>query len=245
MSVVYLSGLTGCQIKETMYLQQDGSCKLEAELDFGKMLKTMEEQFGAGNDAKEEKRDTMIDVSALLMTQKDSIAKLPEEDRKQLEKIMKSKMKLGVHSDKSKNEMSMNFSMEFDNVAQMSDYPKLLKAGQKTSGLSMSKAGPQQNEPETSKTSYSFDGTTFKRMVTELELTAEEMQAVDAGMVQKAPFYQGVNYIIEYHFPRAIKSTTAKGATFSEGKKVLHLEVPFIEFSKDPKVLDFEVVLVD
>ena len=46
---------------------------------------------------------------------------------------------------------------------------------------------------------------------------------------------------VEYHFPKKVKSTTAKNVTFSDDRKTIYISYPFEELLKNEKVLDFEV----
>jgi len=57
-------------------------------------------------------------------------------------------------------------------------------------------------------------------------------------------FMEGSAYNIEYHFPKPIKSTTAKNATFSDDRKILYIKSTMDTFIEDAKVLDFDVILI-
>ena len=52
-------------------------------------------------------------------------------------------------------------------------------------------------------------------------------------------------YIINYHFPKAVKSFSKEGAMYSEDRKTVTYEVGFIDMLKDPEILNIEVVLED
>ena len=53
----------------------------------------------------------------------------------------------------------------------------------------------------------------------------------------------GITYKVKYTFPRKIKSTSVEDATFSLDGKTLELQRNFIDYMKNPDVLDIEVVL--
>ena len=53
----------------------------------------------------------------------------------------------------------------------------------------------------------------------------------------------GISYKLKYTFPKKIKKTSAEDATFSLDGKTLELERGFVEYLKNPDVLDIEVEL--
>lgn len=53
----------------------------------------------------------------------------------------------------------------------------------------------------------------------------------------------GTMYKLNYSFPRKILSTSQAGATFSLDSKTLYFQVDYLEYLKNPYLLDIEVVL--
>ena len=133
----------------------------------------------------------------------------------------------------------MNYIFDFKKIRELSDFQKILGDVQSI------EKGQDKSIPASSETHFSFDGTKFKRIVEKIELTKEEQEAYDAYIASSSMFFERSTYVLEYHFPKAVKSTTAKGASFSDDKKIMYLKKPFQEVIDTPEDLDFEVILVD
>jgi hypothetical protein len=169
------------------------------------------------------------------MKKKDSISKLPKEKREKLEQLRKLKVK--IHEDKANNKMIMNYLIDFKKISELRDVQSLINNAE-----SLEK-GKDKSVPSKSETIFSFKRNKFKRTVIDNKLTKKEDSIYNNSMKEAAMFFEGSNYNLEYHFPRRIKSTTVKGATFSMDKKVMYIKKTFKEVIETPHSLDFEVIL--
>ena len=77
----------------------------------------------------------------------------------------------------------------------------------------------------------------------EWKLNLDKMDLYKKSMEQGASMINGSSYNIEYHFPKSIKSTTYKDATFSADRKTLYIKTDLNTITTSPKLLDFEVIL--
>ena len=239
--VATLISLSSCQFTEKVYVNEDGSGTLDFEIDLSQMMKTMKEKKGEPEEAKEPKpaKDSVIYFSELMELKKDSIATLSPEVQASLKKVAAMNMKIKVHTDEAKNEMRMNYILDFKNVKELSDFDKTLADAQSV------EKGKESGVPSKSRSTFSLKGNSFKRTVILNEMNEAEQTEYDESMQSMAMFFEGSTYKIEYHFPKAIKSTSAKGATYSKDKKTLYLSKTWKEAIETPEVLDFEVILVN
>ena len=106
------------------------------------------------------------------------------------------------------------------------------------------KDGKENNAPTSdSEVKYSYNGKKFIRKVEKRKLSPEEKEAYKKSLEQSASFLDGSSYKLEYHFPKAIKSTTYKGALFSDDRKTMYIQADMKSITENPKLLDFEVIL--
>lgn len=234
--IIAIISLTSCQITEKIYLNEDGSGTFDLEVDMSQMMKSL------GSMGKEKEidstyvaNDTIMDFSKMLLEKKDSIAKLPKEKREELEKL--KGMLVKIHEDKNKNEFTMSYVMKFKNVKELIEMQNMMGNAQSLD------EGKDKKLPSKTNMKFSFKKNKFKRESIAKKLTETEVESYDKSMEQFNMFMDGSSYTIEYHFPKPIKSTTAKNATFSADKKVLYLKSTLKEVTDTPAILDFEVKL--
>lgn len=234
--IIAILSLTSCQITEKIYLNEDGSGTFDLEVNMNEMMKSLGDMGGEKKkDTIYVVKDTIMDFSQMLLEKKDSLAKLPKEEREQIEKL--KGMVIKMHEDKNKGELVLNYIIKFKNVKELADVQNMMSNAQ-----SLEK-GKDKKLPSKTNMQFSFKKNTFKRIAEEKKLTEEEVVEYDESMKQFNMFMDGSSYNIEYHFPKTIKSTTAKNVTFSEDKKVLFLKSTMKEITDTPSVLNFEVKL--
>lgn len=234
---VIMLTLTSCQFTEKIYINEDGSGTFDLEIDLSEMMESMnglKEMDSIGTEPAIVK-DSIINFADILEEKKDSISKLPKEERKKLERL--KNMKIKIHEDNSNGEMIMDYLIEFKDLDELEDLQHTINTAQ-----SMEKEN-KKSIPSKTEMRFSFKDNKFKRIVIDKELTEVEEEKYEESLKQSAMFFEGSSYNIEYHFPRAIKTTTAKDATFSIDKKVLYIKKGFKEVTENPHILDFEVIL--
>jgi hypothetical protein len=93
--------------------------------------------------------------------------------------------------------------------------------------------------------SYSFDGTIFRRIVSITD--AVELKKQQAKILEIKEQFSKVeinqSYVLNYHFPRKIKSVSNPNAKISDDKKALKVEFLLGDCLQNPESTALEVVL--
>lgn len=234
--------LTSCTFTEKIYIEEDGTGSYAMDMDLSEIL-TMANSMGEEADSEEDAEakvekvpeivDTTILISSIIEQNKDSIADLPEEERLLLESMKDAKMHMYMNEEEGK--FLMNFIYDFNQVTELRDMQSKVAKAYSISNKKEDKASSPSN------TTFEYSKKSFKRVVTIKKMTKKEKEELDSSMEEMAMFMMGSTYNIEYHFPKKIKSTNAKDATFSEDRKTIFISVPFEELLGDESILDFEV----
>lgn len=184
--------------------------------------------------------DSVIYFSDILDEKKDSISRLSAEEQQRLEKLRPYRMH--IQSDPEKASLLFTLARDFDQISEMGN---AFAAFQDASALD-SDAGPGGQNPSedfhpATEVAFSFDNGRFTRRTTITDSTLHQQQVDSlegAGM-----FLSGSTYTLKIQFPGKVRSATAADATLSMDGKTLIREVDFLEYLKDPTLLDMEVEL--
>ena len=234
--VVLGVSLVSCQFTETMILQEDGSGRMNLSADLSEMM-----AFGGemASDSTFAKQDTVIAFKDLFEAKKDSIAQLPMDEQKRLKSMENYKLHLVTNPETST--MVVDVFTDFKNVSEANELMKGFEQSQSIMPGSTSSNDTNEKEPEVIGVSYSFSKGKFKRDAYIKDKEAHQKQ-IDSLKNAEA-FMSGISYKLKYTFPRKIKKASAEDATFSLDGKTLELEKGFVEYLKNPDVLDIEVEL--
>ncbi len=234
--------LVGCQFSEELHLKEDGSGKISFNFDGSEVMQMAGDKMTEGE---EKVIDTLMVFKDFLEEKKDSIAQLPIEEQERLKKLENFRMHMFMNSEKK--EMTFDLYSEFKNVSDLgnlfNEFKTASTLGGKKAGSSMGKQDPLSNTEgsDPTKVSYSFVNNKFKR-VTEI-LDEEKLKQDIDSLEQMKMFMASSKYKINYHFPKKIKKISNEKALFSQDGKSFTLEVGFLEYMDNPKVLDIEVDL--
>jgi hypothetical protein len=240
--------LTSCTFTEKIYINEEGSGSFAIDVD---MSKTMEfaagfiESFDEedGNTENEsvkepEKIDTSFSFSDLL-NDGERYKEMSKKQKDALESLKGGKMLM--HMDEAEKEMQMTLLFDFANVKDLKDMMnKMANASSfaKKDQIDIEMFSAFNN---TGETVYFYDEKIFKRQVSRPKQSKKQKEEIDKSIEQMGMLLAGSEYKLEYHFPKAIKSTSAKNATFSDDKKTLFISYPFSEVLEDGTLLNFEV----
>ena len=228
-----------CQFNETMVLNEDGSGTMSVEVNLNEMM-----AFGgaAMMDTAQVKMDTVIYIKQFLEEKKDSISKLSKVEQEKLKKLENFNVRVKMDSEAS--EMSYDISTNFKSVSEAND---IMNGLEQASNLAPNKdAEPtgmssDTDTPEIIGVNYSFEKGIFKR---DAYIKDERLHKQQVDSMKQAEAFMGAsNYTLKYTFPKKIKKTSNPEATFSADKKTVTVKKPFIEYFKNPDVLDLEVEL--
>ncbi len=228
-----------CQFNETMVMNADGSGTMSVEVNLSEMM-----AFGGATmmDSAQVKVDTVIYIKQFLEEKKDSISKLSKTEQEKLKKLENFNIHMKMNSETS--EMVYDISAKFKSISEANDIMNGLE--QASNLLPKKDAEPDgmnndNDTPEIIGVNYSFEKGVFKR---DAYIKDEKLhqQQVDS-MKQAEAFMGGSNYTLKYTFPRKIKKASNPDAAFSADKKTVTLKKPFMEYFKNPDILDLEVEL--
>ena len=235
--ILVLSLFVSCNFTEEIHLKEDGSGKISIHFDGSQMMALAGEELGQTG---EKAVDSTIAFKDFLEGHKDSISRLSAGEQARLERLEPFSMRMVMQPEDSK--MLFDLFRDFDRVSEVND---AFNAFQDASafGPSASPDNAAISPDQATEVSYTYGANHFKRSV----------KVVDSVLFQKSldslqgaeMFLSGSTYTLKYHFPRRVKSTTLEGATFSGDGKTLIYELGFLDWMKNPSLLDLEVVLED
>ena len=230
--------LASCQFTETMVMNEDGSGTMTVEVNLNEMM-----AFGgaAVADSVAMKIDTIISMKQFLEEKKDSIATLSAAQQRELKNLENFNIHMKVDSETS--EMVYDISTHFKSISEANDI--LSGLGPVGNLMPDPDANTQierkDDSPDFIGTAYSFENGIFMRDAY-IQDERQHQQQMDS-MKQAEAFMGESNYTLKYTFPRKIKTASSNDATFSEDRKTVILQKPFLEYLKNPDVLDLEVEL--
>ncbi|REE08118.1 hypothetical protein [Winogradskyella pacifica] len=247
LSCVFIMLLTSCQFSENIYINEDGSGKVKFSMDASEMMDVLDQLGENASDEMSKAVDSTIVFKDFLVEYKDSIANLSVGEQEKIKAMEDYKIHMVMDPDKKK--MFFDLETDFDDASELRDMYKAMNSFNNLKGddtasdnLPLSPFSSMGNEGSTL-VSYSYDGTVFRRNaeIIDLEKHQKSLDSID----KSALMLGSSKYIINYHFPKAVKSFSKQGAMYSEDRKTVTYEVGFIDMLKDPEILNIEVVLED
>ncbi len=233
---ILASTIISCQFTETMVLNEDGSGTMSVEVNMNEMM-----AFGAGMmmDSTMTEIDTLISIKQFLLEKKDSISQLPIEEQQKMKAMENFNIRFKMDAEAS--EMIFDIYTNFSNVNEANELMKGLDSmdqfmpGEETTEESGT------SSTEVLGTSYSFSNGIFKRDAFIKDKAAHQKE-IDSLKNSEA-FLGGMQYTLKYTFPRKIIKSSIAEATYSMDGKTMIIEKSFLDYFKNPDVLDLEVEL--
>lgn len=205
-------------------------------------------------EGKKKTMDTLIYFDDYLKEMNDSIQKLSDEDRRDLENLKGMYMKM--KTDEENGIFEMGIGMEFKSIDELKDIQDRVNNAKdyntKQQGVDeMTENSPMSALMKTAESEviYKYENNVFSRLAEiqdveeEMEEEEEENEEELAETAQFNKMFEDAYYTIEYTFPKKIKSTSVEGAEISEDGKTISYAVPWMKLMKDPKILDIKVEL--
>lgn len=230
---------SSCEFTEKINLDENGGGTYALNIDMSAMMSAMKKMGDSTNtDTKNlEVLDTLMNFNDFLLEKKDSIAELPKEEQEKLNAL--KDMKLHLEMNEVTGVFNMDFIFDFKSINELKNIQEKISKGHALN--EKKKELPSPEAP--TEVRFSFDGKKFHRIVVDKNLSIEEKEAYTKSMEQGASMINGSSYNIEYHFPKPIKNTTYKDATFSADRKTLYIKTDLNTITTNPELLDFEVIL--
>ncbi len=233
------AGVAACNLTEEIHLNPDGSGSIAIRFDGSEMMEMAGEEM---TDSTGQKMDSVIYFSQLLDEKKDSIATLPAAEQQRLKSLEPYRMHM--RADPEKKEMLLSLEREFASLAEVED-----------SFNAFQRAGSLDPEPgpggvpgtpeiyESTQVHYTFGSARFSRRSEVIDSVLHQRRL--DSLESTAMFLSGTTYTLKIHFPDPVKVSSSESATMSLDGKTLIQEVDFLEYLKDPTILDVEVELVE
>ena len=236
--VLFLGLMASCNFTEEIRIEEDGSGKVSIQFDGSQLMALAGE--GAANPV-EQAVDSIISFKDFLEEHKDSLAQLSAGEQAKLKRLEPFTLRMVMEP--VEKQMFFDLFRDFKQVGQVNDAFKIFQEAS-AFGPAASPQGSAPPRPEqATEVSYAYDKNRFNRKVKVVDSLLFQ-KGLDS-LQQAEMFLSGSTYTLRYHFPRSLKSTTVKGATFSADGKTLNYEVELLAWMKDPSILDMEVVLED
>ncbi|MAB50116.1 MAG: hypothetical protein CMC05_15960 [Flavobacteriaceae bacterium] len=259
--IVFACFIASCNVTESIVFNQDGSGEFLATYEMGEAIKAMSVAMG-GDENKEKKEggeimDTTIVFADIMETYKDSVAALPEEKRLAMEAVKDMYMRMQINEDEGV--MSFGMGMQFESIDDLKDIRKKLKKIQSLNSQGDQVNAMKENSPlgnfmgnENNDVAYIYTTDGFSRM-TSIKLPDEATEdaidelfdETDESNQQFLEYFEGSFYNVKLTFPKAVKSIDVEGAEFSDDRKTVTYKTNWVEYLKNPKLLDVNVKFVD
>lgn len=228
---------SSCQFTETMVLNSDGSGTMKVAVNMDQMMEIMKGMDTEKDQVK--KLDTLIYVKDILEKKKDSISKLPKKDQEQLKKMKNYKIRVAMDEDNSK--LQYELLADFKNITEMNNLSDALsRLSDFAPTAEMENQGSEESNEELIGIDFSFVENVFKRnaYIKDKVLHRQQMDSIKS----MEGFLSTSLYSLNYTFPKKIKTVSNMDAKISSDRKSVMIQVPFLEYYKNPDLLDLEVL---
>lgn len=259
---VFACFLTSCNVTESIVFNEDGSGQFLITYEMGEAMKAFEESMGGGKSDSESKEkgevmDTTMVFAEIMETYKDSVAALPEDKRMAMEAV--KDMFMNMKMDEAEGVMNLGIGLNFNSIDDLKDINEKIKKAQSLNAQGGQVDSMKENSPlgnffgsENSKTGYILTENSFSR-ITQIDIPEEAGEEMveelfneeDENNQKFMDYFENAFYNIKLTFPKAVKSISVEGAEFSKDRKTVTYKTNWIEYLKNPKLLDVNVEFVD
>ncbi len=179
-------------------------------------------------------------------TYKDSVAALPEEKRLALEAVKDMYMKMKV--DEENDVFDFGIGLNFNSIGELKGIEKKIQKARSLNSQNSQVDAMKSGSPlgkfmgnDENNVTYSFSNNSFSRATIFENLDKAQEVAFDEGDKEFIEYFENAAYIIEYTFPKKIKSYSVKNAELSEDKRTIKFKSNWLDFIKKPKSLDIVI----
>ncbi len=249
-----------CNVTETLIFDENGSGEYFTKYDLSEAMKQIGAMGPEGSaDNKDEKNskvmDTLIVFSDIMEVYKDSVAALPENERLVLESLKGMYMK--INANEAEKEMEFGVGLKFKSLEDLKDIQKKIRAAQamsqKDGELDKMKENPMMSMlfgSDESELAFEYNDkyftrNTFFELPEDMSLEDVLLSEEDASDESFQQMLSNASYSVKLKFPKKIKSYSIEGAKLSEDGKSLEYTFNWVEYLKNPKVLDVKVEFED
>lgn len=254
LALVFLTAcFTNCNIKERIVFNEDGSGNYLMTYDMAEFMNKMKSEMGASASTGDEKAiDTVVVFKDIMETYKDSVAALPEEKRLALEAVKDMYMKMNM--DEEKGVFDFGIGLDFNSVEELKGIGEKIEKAKSLNSqndqVDAMKGSPLGKFMGTGNTGFDYEYTAsgFTRTTTLPEDYNAEKAKFDENDESDKEFiayFENAYYIVEYTFPKKIKSHSFENAELSNDAKTITYKVNWLDFIKNPKALDVDITFAN
>jgi hypothetical protein len=232
---------TSCQVSETISINNDGSGSIVFDQlqdeNFRQNLNLLRKEPVVD---KEVFKDTTYTFGDYLTKYSKTFLVIPVANQKVFQRY--AAVKVRTKQSSYDKEFRTTFSQNFANATEICD---LYKTEDYTDDIINSYALTA--EEHYYSVSYTFENSIFKRIVKikNQEFLKKEVEKINEYKTHYLKFNPIQSYVLNYNFPRKIKSVSNPKAKISEDKKSLVLDFLIADCLQNPEITNLEVVLED
>ena len=254
--------LTSCNVTESIVFDDGQSGQFLVTYQMGDAMKAFTEQMGGGTANSDEKEkgavmDTLMVFADIMETYKDSVAALPEDKRLAMEAV--KDMFMTMKMDEDEGVMDIGIGLNFKSLDGLKDIQEKIKKAQSINGQGDQINAMKNGSPigkfmgsDGERVNYLMSDSGFER-VTSMEMSAEEFEQsmaelfddTDESDKEFMQYFEESYYNVSLTFPKRVKSVSIDGAAISEDGKTVTYKASWIEYLKNPLMLDVKVDFVD
>lgn len=225
--------LTSCTITETIIINPDGTGNIEV---YSLRDENSVMQLGKNSPSSEKFIDTIFVFKDYITKYQETFVRFSKSDQALFQEH--SNVKMHVKMDPIQME---NFNIVSCDFKKIEEVPNVYESLRLASCL---KENYTIVKPFY-KIKYSFDGVTFRRnlIITDQEKFDERMKEVQDKKKMFSNFKLKQSYVLNYYFPRKIKSVSNEKAVISADRKSLSLEFQLSDCVQNPELTNLEVIL--
>lgn len=236
MHLLILLLVVSCQVTETLHINDYGSGKIEtASLrDEQSYMQLVGDNYGT----EEKFVDTSYVFKDYITQYAENFSRLPLAEKEVYNKFKD----VNVHIKKSSFDKQFRTTI-WQDFKKIEDVADLQKTENYADNLKHNYALSAEEHYYAIR--YTFDGTIFKRVVdiTDTVELKKQHDIISERKIQFSNFKITQSYVLNYHFPRKIKSVSNLNAKINEDRKSLTLQLLLTDCLQNPEITAFEVVL--
>ena len=251
---------SSCNVTESIVFNENGSGKFLVTYNMGDAMKAMTSAMGSDDSESNtfgKLMDTTMVFADIMEMYKESVAALPEEKRLAMQAV--KDMFMTMQMDENEGVMDLGIGLNFESIEDLKGINEKLKKVQSLNAQADQMDAVKDNSPlgnfmgnENNNVSYNLKNNVFSRVSSMVSLEDSETESLeglfddtDESNQAFLDYFEEAFYNVKLTFPRAVKSVSIEGAELSEDRKTVTYKTNWIEYLKNPKLLDVNVELVD
>ncbi|MDY2588434.1 hypothetical protein [Winogradskyella aquimaris] len=259
--LLFIVFFSSCNVTESIVFNDEQSGEYLMTYEMGDAVKAFTDKMGGGQtdpDKKEkgEVMDTTMVFADIMETYKDSIAALPEEKRQAMEAVRDMFMTMKMNEDEGV--MDIGIGLNFESLEDLRDIQEKIKKVQNLNGQGDQLDAMKNGSPigkfmgsDDERVTYEMTANGFERL-TAVDFTEEELESMsdlfddtDENDKEFMQYFEESYYNIKLTFPKEVKSVSFKDAEISSDRKTVTYKANWIDYLKNPLLLDVKVEFVD